>query len=775
MELIIQLNRIVLNIPHRLSSGQDYWGYYNGEPDNTNMIPRMTFPNTGSGGEIILPGVSREPNFVKATAGTLKKMIYPTGGHSNFYYQPHTLPSSTTNEIIWYKEYLGNVLGGDEGVDSYNYQQCEHNNSMPNNSNVFFVVEEEYPYEINYFVDELIPNAIDTNKVREIVLYKIQDEYECEELPNGDMNCFTNYNTSPGYCELKMENIFRISISSSGSYTKFLTPGVYGVLILNGDDDVRISASVDLQKRREITSIRKVGGLRTYRVESKDETTSSSINKYYYYGSVLSNLDALDNLNELKYSKVSSAIQQHDLRFYKYDYEDRRVTGSGGDGSGASNPHDNCTGINTNGLGSFYHLKTIKRFPSNQKSATGPHITYSTVSTIEENNGFTITRFYNEKEISSLNFPYSKQHHLNGTIKNVQTFNNSHILLKEEKYTYNDQQSSIPSLLGFSPKIERTYANPHAIVIDRNDLNSYKLSDYPCFLQAPSTTTGNAIPCSNLEAGIFKQSSYKFNDNFYEIKFYNPLLIEEETIEYYGDNKVAVKTNYVYQSEVKSLPSKIIRTKDANQNFITQNYYPQDIESNESFIVDLIDNNRIAEPIQVENYISSINGTNKQLLATQITKYDSFNELILPKQIQRSKGENAIENRIVYHNYDAHGNPTELSKTNGTHISYIWGYNHTYPVAKIENATNNQIENVLGEGYDLGNNGLSSVQINALRSSLLNAQVTTYTYTPLVGITSITDPRGYTMYYEYDSLNRLQYIKDSEGNIVSENKYNYKN
>jgi len=53
--------------------------------------------------------------------------------------------------------------------------------------------------------------------------------------------------------------------------------------------------------------------------------------------------------------------------------------------------------------------------------------------------------------------------------------------------------------------------------------------------------------------------------------------------------------------------------------------------------------------------------------------------------------------------------------------------------------------------------------------------VTTYTYDPLIGVTSVTDPRGYTMYYEYDEFQRLEFVKDEDGNIYSENQYNYKN
>ncbi|QMU66739.1 MAG: hypothetical protein GKR88_14755 [Flavobacteriaceae bacterium] len=42
-------------------------------------------------------------------------------------------------------------------------------------------------------------------------------------------------------------------------------------------------------------------------------------------------------------------------------------------------------------------------------------------------------------------------------------------------------------------------------------------------------------------------------------------------------------------------------------------------------------------------------------------------------------------------------------------------------------------------------------------------------------MTSITDTRGETMYYTYDNFNRLEHIKDNEGNILSKNEYNYKN
>lgn len=54
-----------------------------------------------------------------------------------------------------------------------------------------------------------------------------------------------------------------------------------------------------------------------------------------------------------------------------------------------------------------------------------------------------------------------------------------------------------------------------------------------------------------------------------------------------------------------------------------------------------------------------------------------------------------------------------------------------------------------------------------------DAQMTTYTYIPDVGISSATDPKGQTIYYEYDPFSRLMNIKDKDGNIIKHIDYHY--
>jgi len=55
------------------------------------------------------------------------------------------------------------------------------------------------------------------------------------------------------------------------------------------------------------------------------------------------------------------------------------------------------------------------------------------------------------------------------------------------------------------------------------------------------------------------------------------------------------------------------------------------------------------------------------------------------------------------------------------------------------------------------------------------AHMTTYTYDPLVGMSSSTDAGGHTIYYEYDDFGRLDGIKNQDKKPVQEYKYHYQN
>ncbi|MNF97655.1 RHS Repeat protein [compost metagenome] len=134
-----------------------------------------------------------------------------------------------------------------------------------------------------------------------------------------------------------------------------------------------------------------------------------------------------------------------------------------------------------------------------------------------------------------------------------------------------------------------------------------------------------------------------------------------------------------------------------------------------------------------------------------------------------------IKSKIIYDSYDSAGNLTMYHKTNGIYITTLWGYNKTYLIAQIENATNLQIASALGVSNLDSINESNLASVNALRTSQPNTMIKTYTYLPLIGVSTITDPRGNTTTYTYDAFGRLEFVKDAQGNLLSENQYKYKN
>lgn len=158
-------------------------------------------------------------------------------------------------------------------------------------------------------------------------------------------------------------------------------------------------------------------------------------------------------------------------------------------------------------------------------------------------------------------------------------------------------------------------------------------------------------------------------------------------------------------------------------------------------------------------------------------------ESALPVSVLYASGANPLEKRIDFSKYDDRGNILSLSKVNDVKVNYIYGYNGNYPIAKVENAEYATIETVLGGATAINNfrniisptNAAINTFLAPLRThvSLKDAMVTTYTYSPLVGMTNETDASGKTISYLYDAFGRLKTIKDSQGKILKQYDYQY--
>ncbi|MBK1895113.1 hypothetical protein JHL15_05000, partial [Chryseobacterium sp. YIM B02567] len=203
----------------------------------------------------------------------------------------------------------------------------------------------------------------------------------------------------------------------------------------------------------------------------------------------------------------------------------------------------------------------------------------------------------------------------------------------------------------------------------------------------------------------------------------------------------------------------------------------------------LIAANMIGIPLETKVIQKQNDSDAGKTISRSETKYDDPANLFPTSVISYDMQNNALSTEITYNKYDTKGNIQQYTTKDGVPTAIVWGYNNTQPIAKVQGATYDQLVSlgvvtaiVNASDQDAANPANEPALITALdtfrkNSGLSTYQVSTYTYDPLIGVTSITPPSGIREVYIYDTANRLKEIRqDSKtGNLVKEFKYNYKN
>ncbi|TGN21630.1 hypothetical protein [Empedobacter tilapiae] len=243
--------------------------------------------------------------------------------------------------------------------------------------------------------------------------------------------------------------------------------------------------------------------------------------------------------------------------------------------------------------------------------------------------------------------------------------------------------------------------------------------------------------------------------------FNNSSYVEENTSNIYSN-----KPNYFYLNSKTTQNSK-------GETLTTEYQYPPDLVGQEYYMKELTDANRIAEPVIVKQSVDGV------YISEVHNQYNLFNGIIQKLAIHQKKGSNVFDGnnnrKITYDSYDEKGNLTQYTPENGIQVSIIWGYNGQYPVAKIEGSTFANATSKLANYLTKIQSGtLTAAEQSTIRTLIPDAMITTYTYKPLVGVTSITGPNGQTEYYNYDAANRLQDIRNDKQEVLKTFQYNYK-
>ncbi|HEY1212572.1 MAG TPA: hypothetical protein VGE93_02965, partial [Bryobacteraceae bacterium] len=85
------------HLPRRLSFGVDHWGYANGQDNNTGLVP--TFTQIIGGAPQVTNGANRDAAWPAMRAGSLQQITYPTGGSTAFDFEPKNVYSWTASTL----------------------------------------------------------------------------------------------------------------------------------------------------------------------------------------------------------------------------------------------------------------------------------------------------------------------------------------------------------------------------------------------------------------------------------------------------------------------------------------------------------------------------------------------------------------------------------------------------------------------------------------------------------------------------------------------------
>lgn len=360
------------------------------------------------------------------------------------------------------------------------------------------------------------------------------------------------------------------------------------------------------------------------------------------------------------------------------------------------------------------------------------------------------------------------------------------------KYQYKDDNLAIymPNIKADAPEnglVKEVLFNDVNNKLVRRVVNNYKYIYSSNDFYGTSLLLTNTVTKTNgcvLSSLCFKDGVYtpQIVDNPIAVIGYYPIFskvsLPEKTYEYqyYGDKVFTTTKTYNYNSN-NFITNQNEIFPDGSTKSIGRGY------ASEWNVQRLIENNIIGVPIYESH---STNLSTKEFL----TKFEDANHLNPTSVIQtnqRINGSTTTTDTVVkYTTYDSKGNLLEYMNIADIPTTIIWGYNNTQPIIKIEGVKYNDVKSLQvvldaisasnADAEDSSKEGDLLTTFNNLRinSSLSNYQITTYTYDPLIGVTSITSPNGMKEFYKYDSANRLEKIVDNDGNILKEYKYNYK-
>jgi YD repeat-containing protein len=725
------------------SFGQDIWGFNNGQFDNPSLMPIQTifwgglYNNVGE--------AHMDPDSVAMQACMIQSIQYPTKGKSVFEFEPHRYPLNYATTLL--KSIPCDAYGS--------VQQM--------NQTTFTVAANQTAFRYTVFLSKYNYSGV-TDRPR---------VYMTDQTTGTEVFRVTNMTPDQ---DLQTPTA---ALSLAAGHTYVITANIY-----TANANVKATSLVSWLEPTNVNEIKIGGGLRVKSVTNYD-LSGAFINKELYdygpYGTLVTPASYLLINYEVIFSRCSTIY------------------------AGSSN---GCITWETDNVPArIYHAKSI--YPATQFS--GSVVAYGGVTKYDVNasgqpNGKTDYQY----NIYEDNSNYASTDY--GTVGVLLTNNTwkSGTLRRESVY------KSTPS--GYSPVSIKEYTN-----------SIYRVDSFSG-LKIKVLYQNNSGDCGAVDTVITRAQNGGGKSYFFPSRVPNntgAVLVQAEsdtTFDDAGNKFVTVKNNY-YDDLTHIFPTKTETFNSRSETLTNIIKYPHDLASGTNVYQKMLTRNIVSPTVKFQQLK---NGS--QLALANINYNDWFgnSNLLLPQTVDEQVLSAPIETRTKFNKYDAYGNILEQQKTNAPVSGYKWGYYSQYPIAVAANAASTEFyyegfeestaasvvagtahtglrfyngaytvswtrpnarnyvisywyRNSSGvwqyqpeAAYTAGSYALTGgTAYDDIRIYPADAQMTSYTYLPLVGMTSSTDAKGMTTYYEYDGFQRLQNIKDQNGRILKNYDYNY--
>jgi YD repeat-containing protein len=722
-------------LPPRNTTSQDFWGYYNGK-SNTTLIPQTFFVNNAGVPQYY--GGNRKADFSYMKAASLKQITLPSGGYTTYEFEPNY----------------------------YLTDQTAHNQIEQTQSYTLFAINRLSSCKPNYLPGVPANNSLD---------------FQVDSLvtAGGASSALAHVSV--------MFSDFAVSQSGYAMTFDLWTiddNGNLGSLIRH----LARQPSSDTQPLVLTFDFAVYNGQRFRMIANTNNVTGSHVSlcnspyieadlNYQVYHTVDASQVTADQAGGLRVKTISNYDSKNTLLTQRsYEYGSHNIeAGSVGTGKLISDPSKNFYNYpllyfpqptHTDGS-----LKRVLWFTSNSQTELGMNsgcpvdynkVTVKDVSFTDGTNGKTESYFtymgnFHEPK-SSFMYPYDFYYRpswltptLIKTIYYKGSGEGAYTPIKSVQYDYEMPEKRIKTLALIEYQPDIWYA------IWQSDGIGTGIGSFGYFQDNPNRfyrynffqSRGKLIKTRELT------TDYNGADSLVTQKLfqYNPYYdLKQET---YTDNRSQiVQTNYKYTGDVNYT------------NLIAKNAVSLPIQTEQTVAGKLRSGN-------ISKYNDVTQLTDQYIALTNSTPAAYTSAATIPSGYEKDKS----------YEYDSdHQNLQVVTPDGGSPNVYIWSYNGQYPVAEIKNATYVAVESALGGATAVSNFRKSmptDAQVNSflsiLRTGITGAQVTTYTYAPPVGMTSSTDAKGLTTYYEYDAFQRLMNIKDKDGNIVKHMDYHYQN